>query len=271
MIFDCFSFFNELDLLEIRLNELNSTVDRFVLVEATKTFQKKAKPLFFEENKQRFAPFLPKITHIVVHDYPTFWTKFRNPTPWDYDDHQKDQVVRALSDCQSEDVIIFSDLDEIPSPAKIRENQNHEGVSTFEQRHFYYFLNCVEVEKNNSSIYAKWYGSTMTKFKNFESVRKLRVQREINKFSDTYVIKDGGWHFAYLGGVEKIIQKMESYAHTEHNKIDFKNPAKIKELIESGCGLYENSDIKCIFESINDSYPAYLQSNILQFSHLIKK
>ena len=70
MIFDCFSFFNELDILEIRLNVLASVVDKFVLVEAVRRHSGEPKELFFEKNKQRFSPFLDKIIHVVVDDEP---------------------------------------------------------------------------------------------------------------------------------------------------------------------------------------------------------
>ena len=70
MIFDCFSFFNELDILEIRLNVLAPVVDKFVLVEAVRRHSGEPKELYFEKNKQRFAPFLDKIIHVVVDDEP---------------------------------------------------------------------------------------------------------------------------------------------------------------------------------------------------------
>ena len=64
-IWDCFTFFNELDILELRLRELAPVVDRFVIAEATKTFANEAKPVHFAENRARFAEFLPKIVHVV--------------------------------------------------------------------------------------------------------------------------------------------------------------------------------------------------------------
>ena len=70
MIYDCFMFFNELDVLEIRLNELYHAVDKFILVEATKTHAGKDKTLFFNENKQKFSKFLDKIQHIIIDEYP---------------------------------------------------------------------------------------------------------------------------------------------------------------------------------------------------------
>lgn len=96
MVYDCFPFFNELDLLELRLRELSPVVDKFVLVEATRTFQKKEKPLVFEENKNRFSSFLDKIEHIVVGKFPGFFYKFRVPNAWDYENFQRDQISIGL-------------------------------------------------------------------------------------------------------------------------------------------------------------------------------
>ena len=265
MVYDCFSFFNELDLLELRLNELDPVIDKFVLVESTRTFQKKAKPLFYNENKDRFKDFHHKITHIIVDKFPTFWSKFRVPKPWDYDTHQKNQVSVALKGCKPDDVIIFSDLDEIPNPEKILAYKNIEGFKIFQQRHFYYYLNCVEVEPYDFTQYKWWYGPVMTHYKNFTSVHELRIQREINKHPQSIVIPDAGWHFAYIGGVEKIIQKIESYAHTEHNTSEFKEAERIKKIIESGQSLY-GENMKCVFQRIDQSYPMYLQQNLEKFS-----
>lgn len=81
MIYDCFLFCNELDVLEIRLNELNDVVDRLVLVESAHTFTKLPKPLFFEQNKLRFEKLLPKIEHVIVNNCPGFFIsgEFQKP------------------------------------------------------------------------------------------------------------------------------------------------------------------------------------------------
>ena len=79
--------------MEIRLNELNPVVDKFVLVESTKTFQKQDKPIFYAENKDRFKQFSEKIIHVVVDKFPVFsFTQFRRFTPWDYSNYQKNQI-----------------------------------------------------------------------------------------------------------------------------------------------------------------------------------
>ena len=95
-VYDTFAFFNEMELLELRLRELNDVVDYFVLVEATRTFQKKEKPLYYELNKDRFKEWHHKIIHVVVDKYPTFWTKLRPVTTWHYDNHQKEGVLKAV-------------------------------------------------------------------------------------------------------------------------------------------------------------------------------
>src|SRR5689334_5945992 len=117
MIYDCFIFFNELELLDIRLNILNEVVDKFVLVEATQTHQYKPKPLYYSDNKERFKAFHDKIIHLIVDELPP------NPTngprnSWDMERFQRNCIARGLNDCKPDDVIIISDLDEIPDPKK---------------------------------------------------------------------------------------------------------------------------------------------------------
>ena len=90
MIFDCFTFNDELELLEIRLNVLKDVVDRFVLVEATKTFTNKSKPLIYEENKDRFKEFADKIIHIVVDDFPD------DDNPWARENWQRNKIMEGL-------------------------------------------------------------------------------------------------------------------------------------------------------------------------------
>ncbi len=267
-VFDCFALFNELDLLEVRLNELNDVVDVFVLVEATKTFQKKPKPLYYSENKVRFTRFHNKIRHVVVDKYPNFFSRFKIPKPMDYENHQKDQVKKALTDCAPDDVIIFSDVDEIPKPRLLLEYKDKPGVRIFQQRIYYYFLNCMEVDPIDQTKPKWWYGSVMTAFKDFKSVKKLRVLREVHKYKGNTIIEDAGWHFTYLGGVEKIIYKLESFGHTEFNTDDIKDPERIKKLIESGKSILGH-DNKLVFGRIDESYPLYIQQNQDKLKHYI--
>ena len=144
MVYDCFQFFNELDILKLRLHIMNPVVDRFVISEATETFSGNPKPLYYEENKEMFAEFADKIIHVVVDDTPPGYTH-------DRDTFQKNAVGRGLKDCTDEDIIIFSDLDEIPNPEKIKEilqNFDSTKIYHFAQRLFYCYLNMEEVSGN---------------------------------------------------------------------------------------------------------------------------
>ena len=110
MVVDVFPFFREFDLLELRLAVLDSIVDRFVIVEGTRTFSGQPKPLWFVEHRDRYAKWLPKIRHVVVDDWPD------SRDPWLYENHQRNAGARGLGDLPDDTQLIVSDLDEIPNP-----------------------------------------------------------------------------------------------------------------------------------------------------------
>lgn len=110
-IFDCFIFFNELDLLELRFAEHYDQVDFFVICELSSTFKGLPKPLLFRDNRSRYSPFLNKIRHVVVDDMPS------SGDAWGREFHQRSAIKRALGDLAPEDVVIVSDCDEFLSPA----------------------------------------------------------------------------------------------------------------------------------------------------------
>ena len=131
MTIDCFTFFNELDLLEIRLHSLAPYVDRFVLVESPITHSGKPKPLFFEENKERFKGF--NITHII--------SPPMEGGSWDIEINQRGHILDGIKDADPEDVILISDVDEIPD---LRQYDGREGIFILDL--FYYYFNCFTGE-----------------------------------------------------------------------------------------------------------------------------
>lgn len=257
MIVDTFIFFNELDLLEIRLNVLNDHVDRFVLVEATVTFQGKPKPLFFEHNKARFSKFLHKIVHVVVDDVPA------NVAPFDREYFQRDAILRGLDGCNATDLIIVSDTDEIPNPVAIPKSLPKGKVGLFRQSLFYYHLNtkCVELD------FLPW--SLAVNFDELGSPANLRkrvVAYHAALLSGTdpepnfVLLENGGWHFSYLGSPAQIVAKIEAFSHDELNVNEFKDIQNIQSSIATGRDIFGR---KLSFTSASqEDLPKYIIDNL---------
>ena len=278
MIYDCFPFFNELDLLEIRLHELANVVDQFVLVESTRTFQKNPKPLHYALNKARFKEFEHKITHVVVDDFPGFFYKFRRPRPWDYSNFQKNKVSEALRSCKPDDIILISDLDEIPAAQQINNVKDKQGVFVFQQLLCHFFLNYVAVEapeepsltKHKEYIY--WKGTVMIRFKDFKNFKTTRMMRDRNDDSVIQVM-EGGWHFSSLGDQDNLIQKLKAWEHSKEQPYSYEelitNPKRLEEIIAAGEDVFGRP---YRFKTIPPIgfLPAYLNENLKKFEHLTR-
>jgi len=274
MIYDCFLFFNELDLLEIRLNELDNVVDKFVLVESSKTFSSKEKPFYFEENKNRFQKFLNKIIHVKVEDLPDIPPRsgrsgtFHNRH--DVESFQRNCVSRGLKNCNPEDLILLSDIDEIPNPKSILEAYNalkndKKQTVTFIQKFFYYYINGLCVTGNQPE---PWLGTLACLYEFYPGSQVMRNLRNSSK----YFIKDSGWHFSFLGGPESIAYKIESFAHAEWDNNHIKNKDRLTKAINNGSDIFERNDKpKQKYIPIDGSYPQYILNNLEKFSHLIKE
>jgi beta-1,4-mannosyl-glycoprotein beta-1,4-N-acetylglucosaminyltransferase len=285
MIYDCFTFFNELDILEIRLNILKNVVDKFVLVEATRTHQGKEKPLYFSDNKTRYKEFADKIIHIVIDEYPPYEGK----SAWTLERYQRDMIAKGWKDCKKDDIILVSDVDEIPNPETILAYKDKPGVFVFRQSMYYYFINCLNV--SNGSNY-KWDGTIMCKFKYHFTPMDLRkiiyiqpgttIKRFLPRVYSNYLlmrwqlihlkkikcVENGGWHFSYLGGVQMIIKKLEAFAHTEYNKDEYKDPEKIEEALKNGKDIF-GRDFHYKFVTLDNTFPDFILKNKEKYKHLL--
>jgi len=285
MIYDCFTFFNELDILEIRLNILKDVVDKFVLVEATLTHQGKKKPLYYEENKGRYKEFADRIIHIVIDDYPPYEGK----SAWTLERYQREMITRGWKNCSKGDIILVSDVDEIPNPEAIRAYKDKPGVFVFRQNMYYYFINCLNI--SNGSNY-KWDGTVMCRFDYHLQPTELRelsilhagtfAERFLSRMYAKYKflwwrlahfkrvtsIENGGWHFSYLGGVEMVIKKLEAFAHAEYNKEQYKDPEKIEEALGKGEDIF-GRNFKYKFVPVDTTFPEYLLKHKERYRHLI--
>lgn len=269
-VYDCFLFFNELDLLELRLNELDDVVDVFVLIECTKTFSFKDKPLYFLENRDKFARFLHKIKHVIVDDTPNLPIDPSKGHNYHHIEHfQRACIDRGVSDCDAEDLIIISDVDEIFRPENIQQAiklLQKQKLVGFEQLFFYYYLNGLCVQNGRA---APWNGPVACLKRDYCGAQKLRDDRGS---SQPERIHNAGWHFSYLGGPDKIIQKIESYAHREWDNDRIKDKQRLEQMIAVGSDIFERPNRPHqVYVPIDDGFPLYLRSNIERFEHLIKK
>ena len=134
-IYDCFMFFNELEILKLRLEYLSPYVDYFVIVESRKTLQGKHKSLFFEENKEKFQNHLHKIKHIIINDFPT------GVAPFTMESIQRNAMTSCLKNCNDHDLIMISDIDELPKVDRIPKKIDDGVVYHFLQDQRIYFAN----------------------------------------------------------------------------------------------------------------------------------
>lgn len=253
MIFDCFPFFNELDLLEIRLNELSDIVDVFVLSEATLTFTGKKKPLYYLENKERFYKFADRIHHIVIDSYDGINTS----NPWSMDRGQKQIGIDFLQKSfrlNKDDVVILSDCDEIPKAENIKKalTQDWDRMA-IQMRIFYYYLNCMCINK-------QWYFPQIIRPEKEIQLSKIRGKRFNKKLSN------GGWHFSYLTNIK---QKLDSFAHSELNILPYNRSDWIKRKREAGQDLF-NRKLEFEFLADFDYLPKHVKSNMQRFKKYIK-
>ena len=221
MIYDCFSFNNELDLLEIRLNHHSEFVDKFVLTECPWTYSGRSKPLYYDQVKDKppFKQFKDKIIHNVYNVSPN------GKSGWEYE-HDQRNSLRDIS-FESTDLIIYADCDEILRDRSVVEKATkhlpHYGIITLDMELNWYYFNCVikpgsKFQKDysmESCFNHRWRmakilsPSILNVFKNLYKTRELNLWDLRNDFT----IKNSGWHFSNLGDPALIDAKLKSFSH----------------------------------------------------------
>ena len=289
-IYDCFMYFDEDLLLDIRLNTLNKYVKKFVITEATYTHNGSPKKLNFDI--KNFNKFKDKISYIVVDEQPQNILKLSeddtkerrgeklilNGMARDY--FQRENLKKGLVDSLNEDLIIISDLDEIPNLETIDFNLIKNNIVIFEQKMFYYKLNLLYEE-------FKWFGSKAIKKKNFISPQWLRniKSRKYSKwrldtlfskkkYSNLIYVKNGGWHFTCIRNAADLEKKLLNFAHHHEFEESGLKLNDIQNLIKEKRVMYDHTidqrDYKWSGKSIlkkldNELLPDYIHSNLKKF------
>lgn len=266
-IYDCFPFYNELDLLDLRLAELYNHVDHFVIVEATTTFQSNPKQLYLKDNWDRYARYHDKMIHVVVDDAPG------DPDAWVNDIFQRNSIMRGLDSADPEDIIIVEDADEILRPETIDHMRaNPKDIMGFRVPYFNFKLNYMLV--NNVESYHVWSVACRRKYLEapdaFRGTRFNLTQLPMNYEDDTIrMYEHAGWHFTYLGDTEFVKNKIRSFAHTELNNDQVLNNIDVDTMIARGVGFNPLDPRPFTPVAVDDYFPKTIVDNLEQYKDRI--
>ena len=289
-IFDCFMYYNEDIVLDLRLNYLNNFVDHFIIIESTFDHRGKRKKLNF--NIEKFTKFKNKISYFILDDQPKDIEEVEANDSEDIksskyilngykrDHFQRNYINEGIKDAKEEDIIIISDIDEIPKLKNIKFEKIKNKLIIFKQKMCYYKFNLFQKDYD-------WFGSRACSKKMLRSPQWLRDIKSKQypiwridllfskkKYSNIHMVNDGGWHFSYLNTPELIEQKLKSYTH--HREYDL-NPIgidNIKKRIENRESVYNlNVDMKKnqFSEGVSlnlmeiDELPDYIVENKIKF------
>ncbi|MDK1031724.1 MAG: hypothetical protein QGD94_06940 [Planctomycetia bacterium] len=254
MIYDTFLFFDEFDVLDIRLRELWDVVDCFVIGEATKTFAGQDKPLRLKEYNG-FGHHSDKIRHVVIDDFAGAPTDLHAMDRW-----QKARLLDALHDAQPNDLVIYADCDEIVRADVVRKvaEYNRAGDLLLEPMidTYYYWLNCVRVDGVQSQ------GVKIGRWKTLQTVGPERLRR----LRGVQRIHNAGWHFSFMS--PDIPAKLAAYAHAERNRPPYNTPEHIAACRKNGIDLFGRHQPFWICPSLKE-LPRCVQENPDRYRHLL--
>ena len=253
-IFDCFMYFDEDIVLDVRLNYLDKYIDQFIIIESEYNHKGEKRTPLFDINK--FKKFENKIKYILTNDIPPGIENIKIDdneseiyrksifNAWKRENLQRNQISVGLSDAQEEDWVIISDLDEIPNLSGIKLKDINDNFVFFKQDMMYYKFN-LRLENYT------WIGSKACKMKNLESPQWIRdiKDRKYNwwrvdtyfskrKYSNILFVENGGWHFSYLKKPKDIEKKLKSYLHHIDYDMNPVGEKGIQEMINNKKTIY---------------------------------
>jgi len=242
MIIDSFNYFNEEEILDLRLNYLSDLVDKFLIVEADITHQGKKKGWNLEKLiKDKFSKFSEKIIYykkeinLAEVDKEIGWGGERNGMlSWKIENFQRNSISDKINQFDENSIILISDLDEIPSREAINfiKGCDFEFIQPLVLDQKLFQLNC------NYLTLQKWLGTIAVYKKVLKNYSPQFLRMNNKRFS---IIANSGWSFSSFGGTERVIEKFSAFAHTEYNKDEFKDKNHIFKCISSGEDIFKRN------------------------------
>lgn len=269
-VVDTFIFSGELDILEIRLRYMSSMIDKFVIVESDKTFQGNDKPHHLADNWGRYKEWHDKIEYYAITQDPSVF-EFRQVYHYDASNgpfRMEEQCRLALTYAndliEDTDVVLLSDVDELPSHDFIKDVREVVSVSPYvSQQDFYaFYLNNKTVEGPDVS----WAGTIACSGKTWKTTTPQALRDRRNHLPKVY---GSGWHLSWMGGLDAVKNKIRSFAHVEFNREDIVNDEAILSAIESGRDVLQRPGVSYQIQSMN-VFPEDLRAILLDYPHLIK-
>jgi beta-1,4-mannosyl-glycoprotein beta-1,4-N-acetylglucosaminyltransferase len=244
-IVDGFTFYNELAMLKYRLEVLYPFVDQFIISESTLTFSGKPKELYYENNKQLFSKYHDKIVHVIVDDMP------ETEDSWIREKHQRRCISRGFGEMTDSDIIMVSDLDEIPNPGLLQyvRKGGLDRLYCLKQDFYYYNL--------NTFVGSNWTKAKILPYSFFkkEGCEDLEMCR--SSFYNV-AFNFGGWHLSYFGNQKFISNKIKSFSHQEYNSEKYTSEDLIAERLKNGINLFDDRKLDHIpFEENKNLPPHY--------------
>jgi beta-1,4-mannosyl-glycoprotein beta-1,4-N-acetylglucosaminyltransferase len=269
-VYNCFQFYNELDILEIRLQEGWDTTDYFVITESSHTHAGNSKNYLLLDNWERFKPYADKIRRIQVDETVEEQSKiFPGNTPeWVREKYQRHALIKGLHDLTIDDLIIISDADEIPRSAMIemiKHDENDYDRYILNVPHFHFRLNYLRIVPN--IVHADIMVVRARAFTSPMQEREFTFPWFQNPPNTVY-IDHGGWHFSDFGNDEHVINKLRNFCHLDVNNPEYINNINIENFINKKIGRERNEEV---FEyvKIDDYFPKCIKDNLDRWNSMI--
>tara|TARA_Y100000768_G_C23873493_1_gene631612 strand:- start:85 stop:975 length:891 start_codon:yes stop_codon:yes gene_type:complete len=294
-IFDCFMFYDEDLIADLRFNILNQYVNEFIVVESKYTHSGEKRELLFNINK--YPNFKNKINYIVLENEPENLEKVYDDDTGDKknskyimnalkrENYHRNEISKGLTKASPEDLILISDVDEIPNLSKLDINKISNEIILFKQNFYYYKFN-LKLED------MPWYGTKACKFKILKSPQWLRNVKDKKypfwridvlfsnkKYLNIKHIDNGGWHFSNMKTPADIEKKMRTYLHHREYDINPLGKKKIEEIMKSKKSIYNlRADMKTekfdgtqnLKPTDGSELPDFIKANIKKYSNWIE-
>jgi hypothetical protein len=235
-VYDCVLFNGEFDALAIRIRELDDLVHRFVVVESDTTFSGLKKTVRFTKEHPAVRTFAARLDFVLVDDMPT------TDNAWDREVWQRNAVMRGLTSASDNDLILMSDVDEIPRAECVREALADEKSSAFGFRMnlYYFYMNYKNLNGNSDVVWTIGAKFALLKTNSPDALR-YGVR---NQAIAARIFESGGWHFSYLMDEATIIAKIKSFSHQEYNRGRFLRKINIEQLVSASDDLFGRSGFR---------------------------